>query len=239
MAKRRGKPPRIPQLGNHGLDDALHEYATAWSSEEPQGLEALRRATWTQTVKPQMLCDELQGRLLSTLSHMIAPTRVLELGTFTGYATACWAEGLAAEGTVDTVDVNDELHAIQDKHWTELGIADRIRRHTGKAMDVLQSQALFSADARPFDVVFVDADKEHQQAYVDWAIEHVKDGGWIVVDNVLWWGEVLRVMNGTSDDPYAVRIHELNVHMKGHPDLDNVLLPLRDGLQVARRRPRE
>ena len=114
MAKRRGKPPRIPQLGNHGLDDALHAYATTMSNPEPAGLANLRRATWTQTVKPQMLCDELQGRLLSALSHMIAPTRVLELGTFTGYATACWAEGLSPNGTVDTIDVNDELAPIQD-----------------------------------------------------------------------------------------------------------------------------
>ena len=238
MAKRRGKPPRIPQLGNHGMDDALHAYATDLSSAEPDGLAALRRATWTQTVKPQMLCDELQGRLLACMSHMMAPSRVLELGTFTGYATACWAEGLAADGVIDTVDVNDELHAIQDQHWDALNLAHRIRRHTGKAMDVLQSGVLFEADARPLDVVFVDADKEHQQAYVDWAIEHVRDGGWIVVDNVLWWGEVLRVQDGTSQDPYAVRIHELNAHMKGHPELDNVLLPLRDGLHVARRKPR-
>ena len=105
-------------------------------------------------------------------------------------------------------------------------------------MDILDSEVLFVSDARPFDVVFVDADKEHQQAYVDWAVAHVRDGGWIVVDNVLWWGEVLRVQDGTSEDPYAGRIHELNAHMKSHPDMDNVLLPLRDGLQVARRRPR-
>ena len=105
-------------------------------------------------------------------------------------------------------------------------------------MDILDSGVLFDADPRPLDVVFVDADKEHQQTYVDWAIAHVRDGGWIVVDNVLWWGEVLRVQDGTSEDPYAARIHELNAHMKGHPDLDNVLLPLRDGLHVARRKPR-
>jgi len=239
MAKRRGKPPRIPQLGNHGLDDALHEYATALSSAEPAGLVALRRATWTQTVKPQMLCDELQGRLLASLSHMISPTRVLELGTFTGYATACWTEGLVREGIVDTVDLNDELHLIQDQHWDALGCAHQIRRHNGAAQEVLSSGSLFEDDDRPFDVVFVDADKEHQKDYVDWAIHHVRDGGWIVVDNVLWWGEVLRVMEGTSEDPFAVRIHELNEHMKGHPDLDNVLLPLRDGLHVARRKPRD
>lgn len=238
MAKRRGKPPRIPQLGNHGLDDALHEYATSWSSSEPPGLEALRRATWTQTVKPQMLCDELQGRMLSMMSHMIRPERVLELGTFTGYATACWAEGLANGGMVDTVDVNDELHAIQDSHWELLGITNRIRRHVGKALEVLESEVLFEEDARPFDVVFVDADKEHQRTYVDWAVDHVREDGWIVVDNVLWWGEVLRVMDGSSEDPYAIRIHELNEYVKGHPDLDNVVLPLRDGLHVARKKSR-
>jgi len=238
MAKRRGKPPRIPQLGTHGLDDALHEYATSWSSPEPEALEALRRATWTQTIKPQMLCDELQGRLLSMMSHMVRPERVLELGTFTGYATACWAEGLAEGGMVDTVDVNDELHAVQDMHWELLGITNRIRRHVGKALDVLESEVLFEEDARPFDVVFVDADKEHQRTYVDWAVDHVREGGWIVVDNVLWWGEVLRVMDGSSEDPYAVRIHELNEYMKGHTDLDNVVLPLRDGLHVARKKSR-
>jgi caffeoyl-CoA O-methyltransferase len=238
MAKRRGKPPRIPQLGNHGLDDALHEYATSWSSPEPQGLEALRRATWTQTVKPQMLCDELQGRLVAMMSHMIRPQRVLELGTFTGYATACWAEGLSEDGAVDTVDVNDELHGIQSTHWEQLGITHRIRRHVGKALEVLQSGVLFQEDSRPLDVIFVDADKEHQRTYVDWAVGHMRDGGWIVVDNVLWWGEVLRVVDGTSQDPYATRIHELNEYMKGHPELDNVVLPLRDGLHVARRKPR-
>ena len=148
------------------------------------------------------------------------------------------AAGFTANAIIDTVGVHDELHAIQGQHLDTFHLAHRIRRHTGKAMDVLQSGVLFKTDARPLDVVFVDADKEHQQAYVDWAIEHVRDGGWIVVDNVLWWGEVLRVQEGTSQDPYAVRIHELNAHMKGHPELDNVLLPLRDGLHVARRRPR-
>ena len=114
MSKRRGKPPRIPQLGAHGLDDALHNYATDWSASEPEGLAALRRATWTQTVKPQMLCDELQGRLLASVSCMVEPKRVLELGTFTGYATACLAEGLAADGRLDTVDIDDELHDVHD-----------------------------------------------------------------------------------------------------------------------------
>ena len=238
MSKRRGKPPRIPQLGNHGLDDALHAYATDLSSTEPDGLAALRRATWTQTVKPQMLCDELQGRLLASMSHMIAPTRVLELGTFTGYATACWAEGLMPEGTVDTVDVNDELHDLHDAYWPQLGCADRIRRHVGQALNVLKSDILFQQDQNLFDLVFIDADKANQRAYVDWAIDHVRDGGWVLVDNVLWWGDVACAAAGNSEDPQAMRIHELNAHMKGHPDLDNVLLPLRDGLHVARRRSR-
>ena len=238
MSKRRGKPPRIPQLGAHGLDDALHDYATDWSTSEPEGLAALRRATWTQTVKPQMLCDELQGRLLASVSRMVAPKRVLELGTFTGYATACLAEGLASDGRLDTVDIDDELHDLHDAHWPQLGCADRIHRHVGRALDVLESGALFQEDPNQFDLVFIDADKANQRTYVDWAIDHVRDGGWILVDNVLWWGDVLRVAAGTSDDPQAVRIHELNAHIKGHPALDNVLLPLRDGLHMARRLPR-
>ena len=87
-------------------------------------------------------------------------------------------------------------------------------------------------------MVFIDADKEHQRWYLDWAMEHVRDGGWIVVDNVLWWGEVLRVASGASTDPNAQRIHALNDYMKGHPSLDNLLLPLRDGLHVARLKAR-
>ena len=169
------------------------------------------------------------------MSHMVRPERVLELEPSQGTPPA---EGLAKGGMVDTVDVNDELHAIQDTHWELLGITNRIRRHVGKALEVLESEGLFEEDARLFDVVFVDADKEYQRTYVNWAIHHVRDGGWIVVDNVLWWGEVLRVMDGSSEDPYAIRIHELNEYMKGHPDLDNVVLPLRDGLHVARKKPR-
>ena len=238
MTKRRGKPPRIPQLGNHGLDDVLHGYATAMSSQEPAQLEILRRATWTQTVKPQMLCDELQGRLIAMMSRMITPSRVLELGTFTGYATACWTEGIVPGGTIDTVDVNDELQAIQDLHWEAMDCAQHIRRWTGPAKDILSRRDLFETDQRLFDVVFIDADKENQQWYVEWAINHVNDNGWIVVDNVLWWGEVLRVANGESSDPLAKRIHDLNIFMKDNPELDNVLLPIRDGLQVARKVPR-
>ncbi len=238
MAKMRGKPPRTPQLGTHGLDDNLHAYATAWSAPEPDALGRLRRTTWTQVLKPQMLCDELQGRLLAMLSHMIQPQRVLELGTFTGYATACWTEGMPVHGTVDTVDVNDELHHIQDVHWKAMGLTDRIRRHTGRALDVLESGTLFEDDHRPFDVVFVDADKGHQEAYVKWAIEHVADGGWIVVDNVLWWGEVMRAARGEDTEIQAQQIHALNAFIQSHPELDNLILPLRDGLHVARRKPR-
>lgn len=232
MAKRRGNPPRFPQLGTHGLDNALHDYATAMSPGESEALAALRRATWTSTLAPQMVSDELQGRLLAMVSRMIRPERILELGTFTGYGTACLAEGLAEGGTLDTVDREDELHALQDVHWEALGIRDRIRRHTGMAFEVLASGVLQAEDDRPFDLVFIDADKENQRAYVDWAVEHVRDGGWVVVDNVLWWGDVVKVARGDSDDPRAVAIHALNEHVRAHPRLRNVLLPLRDGLQV-------
>ena len=172
MSKRRGKPPLIPQLGAHGLDDALHDYATEWSASEPEGLAALRRATWTQTVKPQMLCDELQGRILASVSQMVRPERVLELGTFTGYATACLSEGLAEHGRIDTVDIDDELHDLHDTYWPMLGCAGRVRRHIGKGSDVLESGILFQQDDRQFDLVFIDADKANQRIYVDWAIDH-------------------------------------------------------------------
>jgi predicted O-methyltransferase YrrM len=169
---------------------------------------------------------------------MVRPERVLELGTFTGYATACLSEGLAEHGRIDTVDIDDELHDLHDAYWPMLGCAGRVRRHIGKGSDVLESGILFQQDDRQFDLVFIDADKANQRIYVDWAIDHVRDGGWILVDNVLWWGEVLRVAAGTSDDPQAVGIHELNAYVKSHPALDNLLLPLRDGLHMARRMPR-
>jgi caffeoyl-CoA O-methyltransferase len=235
MAKRRGKPPRIPQVGTHGMDDALHEYAVSMSPGESLELESLRRDTWVSTVSPQMLSDELQGRLFSAISHMIAPKRILELGTFTGYATACLAEGLASGGVIDTVDREDELVDMQDKHWESMGIRHQIRRHVGMAKDILDSGVLMSEDFRPFDLILIDADKENQRSYLDWACEHVRVGGWIVVDNVLWWGDVVNVASGNSKEPRAVAIHELNTYIRDHDQLDNVLLPLRDGLQLIRR----
>ncbi|MDA0729828.1 MAG: O-methyltransferase [Bacteroidetes bacterium] len=235
MAKRRGKPPRIPQVGTHGMDDALHDYAVGMSPGESPELAALRRETWVSTVAPQMLSDELQGRLLSAISRMIAPNRILELGTFTGYATACLAEGLGVGGVIDTVDREDELIYMQDKHWESMGIRHQIRRHIGMAKDILDSGVLMGKDLRPFDLLLIDADKENQRLYLDWACQNVRVGGWIVVDNVLWWGDVVNVASGSSSEPRAVAIHELNAYIRDHDQLDNVLLPLRDGLQLIQR----
>ena len=136
------------------------------------------------------------------------------------------------------MDIDDELHDLHDAYWPQLGCADRIRRHVGQALNVLKSDILFQQDQNLFDLVFIDADKANQRAYVDWAIDHVRDGGWILVDNVLWWGDVLRVAAGNSDDPQAMRIHELNAHMTGQPAWDHVWVPQRDGLHMARRVPR-
>lgn len=208
-------------------DTDLEDYCVRHSSPESDVLGRLRRETWLTTVQPLMLSDVGTGRLLGLFSRLLRPTAVLELGTFTGYATVCLAEGLAPGGHVDTVDPDDERHAVQDRFWGEAGVDAVIRRHTGAALDVLPGLP------GPYDLVWIDADKRNTAAYVEAAIARTRPGGLILVDNVLWWGKVLE--GDAAEDPDARRLHALTAGLATDPRVTSTLLPLRDGLLLLER----
>jgi predicted O-methyltransferase YrrM len=209
-------------------DSDLEDYCAAHSTPESDVLGRLRRETWLTTVQPLMLSDVGTGRLLGLLSRLMRPAAVLELGTFTGYATVCLAEGLVPGGVVDTVDPDDERHAVQDRFWREAGCADRIRRHTAEALVVLPDLP------GPYDLVWIDADKRHTADYVEAAIVRTRPGGLILVDNVLWWGKVLE--GNQSQDADARRLHAMNAALARDSRVTATLLPLRDGILLLERR---
>ncbi len=212
------------------FEDATNEYSTVHSSKESEILERLRRATWLGTTKPQMLSDPIQGRFLAMISGLIRPQKILEFGTFTGYSTICLAEGLVDGGTIDTLEINDELEHIQDQFWKEAGL-ENVTRHIGHAHEIIESGALKG----PYDLIWIDADKEHQINYVNFAVENLRVGGCLMVDNVIWGGAVLDPEKLAKPTSGGSRIHRLNQHITNHPQLENVLIPVWDGIQVARK----
>ena len=212
------------------FEDATNEYSTVHSSDESEVLKKLRRATWLGTTKPQMLSDPIQGRFLSMVSGLIRPKRILEFGTFTGYSTICLAEGLVKGGSIDTIEINDELEHIQDEYWEKASLKN-VTRHIGHAKDILESGAIKG----PFDLIWIDADKEHQIAYVDFAIENLRVGGCLMVDNVIWGGAVMDPEKLAKPTSGGSRIDRLNKHITNHRQLENVLIPVWDGIQVARK----
>jgi caffeoyl-CoA O-methyltransferase len=210
------------------FEDDTNEYSTLHSSTEGEVLGRLRRATWLTTTKPQMLSDPIQGRFLSLISKMVRPSRILEFGTFTGYSTICLAEGLAEGGSIDTIEINDELESLQDEYWKEAGL-ENVKKHIGHAHEIIASGVLDG----PYDLVWIDADKEHQISYVDFAIENLRVGGSLLVDNVIWGGAVMDEKKLAKPNSSASRIHRLNQHIANHPQLENVLMPVWDGVQIA------
>ena len=206
----------------HDLDDELLAYANSHSTMEPELLQALRKKTWQKVLTPQMLSDSTQGRFLTNMSRMIRPTSILELGTYTGYSTLCLAAGLQPQGKLDTIEPNDELNAIQDEFWKKAGLSDVIRRHNGEALQVLPNLP------GPYDLIWIDADKARTEIYVEAAIQRTKIGGWILVDNVLWWGKVLPGQGG--NDPIAKLLERLTTQLAEDDRVRTTLLPLRDGI---------
>ena len=213
------------------FEDPTNEYSTVHSSSEGEVLSRLRRATWLSTTKPQMLSDPIQGRFLAIISKMIKPVRILELGTFTGYSTICLSEGLEKGGVIDTVEINDELQEIHEKYFKEAGVSEIVRRHYGHALEIMKSGEIEG----PYDLVWIDADKEHQIEYVEFAISKLKTGGWLLIDNVIWGGSVFDKKKLTKADSGASRIHRLNQYIVECKKVENVLIPVWDGLQVLRK----
>ncbi|MCC2546900.1 O-methyltransferase [Hymenobacter sp. BT175] len=211
-------------------DDPFQLYAEAHTSPEPELLARLNRETHVQVLAPRMLSGHLQGRLLSMISHMVRPRRVLEIGTFTGYAALSLAEGLAPDGELHTIEQNPELETRIRRYVAAAGLEARLHLHIGDARQVLPTLA------ETWDLVFIDADKINNDRYYELVLPRVRPGGFILVDNVLWGGKVVDSypVKPSDKDTHAVRA--FNDKVQADARVENVFLPLRDGLFLVRKR---
>lgn len=210
----------------HFISNQLEDYAANHSENEPALLEALNRETYQKILQPRMLSGHFQGRILSMISKLVNPMHVLEIGTYTGYATLCLAEGLRANGTLDTIDVNEELHDFQRKYFVQSPWKDQITQHIGNALDIIPVLN------KKFDLVFIDADKENYINYFNMIVPLMNKGGIILSDNVLWSGKVLEPIK--PNDKSTKILLDYNRLLKEDPRVETVLLPIRDGLTVSR-----
>ena len=211
----------------HFISKDIESYVDNHSEDEPELLKELSRETHLQVLRPRMLSGHFQGRFLSLLSKIIAPKTILEIGTYTGYSAICMAEGLAADGQLHTIDINEELYDFQRRFFDKSGYGAQIIQHLGSALDIIPTLDM------SFDLVFIDADKENYPAYFDLVIDKVAPKGVILSDNVLWSGKVVEPLD--PKDRSTPVLLEFNKKLKEDPRVDTVLLPIRDGLTLSRK----
>lgn len=204
----------------------IERYIEDCSSNEPPLLQALNRETWQKVLNPLMLSGAYQGRLLSMLSKIKQPQTILEIGTFTGYATLCLAEGLTKNGVIHTIDINEELAAIQSKYFKQSDYAHQIKQYVGDALTIIPT-----LDCK-FDLVFIDADKVNYIQYFNVIINKMNPGGIILSDNVLWKGKVVNPIALNDVDTAALVAY--NKLLKEDLRIETVVLPVRDGLTISR-----
>ncbi len=209
------------------IDPAIEKYAEDHSERESDFLYQLNRDTHLKVLQPRMLSGHLQGRLLSMLSHLAQPKRVLEIGTYTGYSALCLAEGLQKDGKLITIDCNEDLMHFTSDVFAKSPYHNQIEFLCGDAMDLIPSLT------DTFDLVFIDADKSNYLNYYNLVLPKVRSGGLIIADNVLWSGKVLDLENNTDLD--TVAIHEFNKTVHEDTRVQEVLLPIRDGLLLVRK----
>lgn len=210
------------------LSDALQKYVEDHTQEESPLLKQINRQTHAEVMRPRMLSGHLQGRVLAMLSQMIQPKVILEIGTYTGYSAICLAEGLASDGRLVTIDKNDELEERVRSYFKEAGLEKKITYLLGDAMELIPSLDM------TFDLVFIDADKANYTHYYDMVMDKVRPGGYIIADNVLWSGKVVPEGRAKLDKDTQIM---LDFNAKVHKDtrVQNVLLPIRDGLMILRK----
>ncbi|MET0751736.1 MAG: class I SAM-dependent methyltransferase [Pyrinomonadaceae bacterium] len=204
----------------------IQTYAENYTSEENEILRSLRQKTFGERDDKSMLSGFYQGRLLSTLSKIIQPKRVLEVGTYMGYSAMCLAEGLAEDGKIITLDVNEETNAIAKEFWAQTQYYSKIEAYLGDGTQIIPTLN------ETFDLVFIDADKPNYKNYYDLVFPKLRIGGVILADNVLWSG---RVLNAENDDENTQALHEFNKKIQADERVSNILLTVRDGLMMIRK----
>jgi len=210
----------------HFLPENIDQYAIEHTQAEPKLLQELSRETWLKILAPRMLSGHFQGRVLSMLSKLVQPKHILEIGTYTGYSALCLAEGMQKEGTLHTIDVNEELYDLQRKYFDRSPWGSQIVQHLGNALEVIPTLDV------QFDLVFIDADKRNYPAYLKMLLPILPTGAVILSDNVLWSGKVVEKVQ--EDDLDTQALLKYNTQLNEDKRLETVLLPIRDGLTISR-----
>ena len=209
------------------LSSEIENYSLSHTSEENDLLKDLNRQTHVQVLQPRMLSGHLQGRILSMFSHMIRPSRVLEIGTYTGYSALCIAEGISENGKIITIDSNKELEPFTRTYFSKSKFNNQIEFIVGNALNVIPQLE------ETWDLVFIDADKENYLNYYELVLKNVRKGGFIIADNVLWSGKVTQEISPNDNETSG--IVEFNKKVNKDSRVENVLVPVRDGLMVLRK----
>ena len=207
------------------ISDKLLDYCISHSSKESDILRELNRQTNIRTLNPRMICGRHQGRLLSMISKIMRPKKVLEIGTFTGYSTLCLAEGLKKQGTIDTIDNNFELKKIQNYFFKLSKLQNQIRQFTCDAIEILPKLK------DKYDLIFLDADKRNYLNYLNYIIPLLRKKGMLISDNVLWSGKVIKAND--NEDIETKVLKKFNQQLSNHKNLETVLLPIRDGISLS------
>ncbi|MCL4638238.1 MAG: class I SAM-dependent methyltransferase [Olivibacter sp.] len=207
------------------MDNLLNAYLTSICDDEPPLLKAINRETYLKETQPHMLSGHFQGRFLSLISHLLAPKRILEIGTFTGYASLCLAEGLVSDGILHTIDINEELAERVQGYFDASPYGAKIRYHIGEALQIIPTLE------ETFDLVFIDADKKNNLNYFELVLDKVRTGGLIMIDNVLWKGKI----TDASPDKQTEQIIELNKTIAQDKRVQKLILPIRDGIFLIRK----
>ena len=203
-------------------------YAIRHTQDESELLKALSKETHQKILQPRMISGHFQGRFLSFIAKLIKPRTILEIGTYTGYATLCLAEGLTKDGIIHTIEINEELLDFQKKYFDQSEFKNQIFTHLGEAKNIIPELNL------EFDLVFIDADKTNYPIYLEMVLSKLRKGGVLIADNVLWSGKVLEYQQKSTDSE-TNSIKLFNELVKKEKDLETLLLPIRDGLMVCRK----
>ena len=209
------------------LPEDLQFYLDNHCDPEPEWLQTINRETYLKVLRPHMLSGHYQGRALSFFSKLLQPKLILEVGTFTGYATLCLAEGLTEDGVIHTIEVNRELEETLNSHFELTNVGKKIKLHFGEAAPIIRDFPYTG-----IDIVFIDADKKNNLLYFDLVFEKVRSGGLIIIDNVLWKGKVY----GEDNDADTQVIRKLNDQITADDRVEKLILPVRDGLLVIRKK---
>ena len=211
---------------NNFINKDILEYSEKYSQQEPEILQELNRETHLKILNPRMLSGFFQGRLLSIISKLIKPKKVLEIGTYTGYSAICIAEGMNKNGIIHTIDKNEELNTIQKKYFKKSGLENNIIQYNGCALDIIPKIE------EKFDLIFIDADKENYINYFNLVIDKLNNNGVILADNVLWSGKVI---NSEDHDLTTNVLREFNKNVNTDNRVETILLPIRDGISIIRK----